>query len=277
MKYKLGLCQMTVVKNKDENLRKAESMVKEAAQRGADVISLPEIFNCPYSNKFFSEYAEDDKGPTVSLLSSLAKELSVYLIGGSIPEKEGNAIYNTSFIFNRRGELIGRHRKVHLFDIDLKGGITMKESDTLTAGDEITVADTEYGKIGVAICYDVRFPELIRNMALAGARLIVLPAAFTMATGNAHWDITMRTRAMDNQIYFAAASPARDPVGKYYQAFGHSCIVSPWGEICAKTDHRESVVCGEIDYGYQDEIRSQLPLLKHMRPEIYAKSAGAGL
>ncbi len=277
MKYKLGLCQMTVVKDKDENLKKAEAMIIEAARAGADVVSLPEIFNCPYSSKFFREYAEDSRGPTVKLLSSLAKKLSVYLIGGSIPEKDSDLIYNTSFIFNRKGEIIGRHRKVHLFDIDLKGGITMKESDTLTAGDEITVVDTEYGKIGVAICYDVRFPELIRNMALAGARLIVLPAAFTLATGNAHWDITMRTRALDNQIYFAAASPARDPVGKFYQAFGHSCIVSPWGEMCAKTDHRESIVHGVIDYGYQDEIRSQLPLLKHMRPRVYAKSCEVDL
>lgn len=276
MKFKLGLCQMTVVKDKNENLKKAEAMIREAASCGADMISLPEIFNCPYSNKFFREYAENQQGPTAALLSSLAKELSVYLIGGSIPEKDQDRVYNTSFIFDRKGELIGKHRKVHLFDIDLKGGITMKESDTLTPGDRMTVVDTEYGKIGVAICYDVRFPELIRNMALAGARLVVLPAAFTLATGAAHWEITMRTRALDNQIYFAAASPARDPEGQYYQAYGHSCIVNPWGEFCARTDTRESIVYGEIDSSYQEEIRNQLPLLRHRRPEVYAGKDSSG-
>ena len=268
MSFILGLCQMKVETDKQANLYKAESMIREAAKRGAQMISLPEIFNCPYSNKFFREYAEDASGPTVSLLSSLAKELSICLIGGSIPEIEEDKIYNTSFTFNSEGQIIGKHRKVHLFDIDVKGGISMKESDTLTAGDRMTVIDTEYGRIGVAICYDVRFPELIRNMTLAGAQMIVLPAAFTLTTGVSHWDITMRVRALDNQIYFAAVSPARDPDG-HYQAYGHSCIATPWGEFSARTDARESIVLGEIDFDYNSSIREQLPLLKHRRPEIY--------
>lgn len=271
MKYRLALCQMYVVKEKQENLKKAEAMIREAAANGAQMIALPEIFNCPYSNKFFREYAETPQGPTVTLLSSLAKELSVYLIGGSIPEKEHNLVYNSSFIFDRQGKLLGRHRKVHLFDIDLKGGVSMRESDTLTPGESMTVVETEYGKIGVAICYDVRFPELIRNMTLAGARLVVLPAAFTVATGASHWEITMRTRALDNQIYFAAVSPARDPNSQYYQAYGHSCIVNPWGEFCGRIDTRETILYGEIDYEYQEQIRSQLPLLKHRRPDLYQK------
>lgn len=270
MNFTLALCQMNVTENKDKNLAKAEAMVREAALRGGQVISLPEIFNCPYANKYFREYAEDESGPTVRLLSSLAKELSVYLIGGSIPEIDEDLVYNTCYAFDREGNLIGKHRKVHLFDIDLKEGISMKESDTLSAGDQMTVIDTEYARIGVAICYDVRFPELIRDMTLAGAKLIVLPAAFTAATGAAHWDITMRTRAVDNQIYLAAVSPARDQEG-HYQAFGHSCIVTPWGDFCAKTDHRESIIYGGIDLDYIDAIRSQLPLLRHRRPEIYNK------
>ena len=272
MSFILGLCQMIVEKDKQANLRKAESMIREAANRGAEMISLPEIFNCPYSNKFFREYAEDEQGQTVKLLSSLAKELSIYLIGGSIPEIEDDKIYNASFIFNREGKIIGKHRKIHMFDIALAGGISMKESDTLTAGETMTLVDTEFGKIGVAICYDVRFPELIRNMTLAGAKLIVLPAAFTLLTGVSHWDITMRARALDNQVFFAAVSPARDPNG-YYQAYGHSCIATPFGEFCARTDTRESIVLGEIDFEYMESIREQLPLLKHRRPEVYRQAA----
>ncbi|MEG2199625.1 MAG: carbon-nitrogen hydrolase family protein, partial [Anaerovorax sp.] len=188
--------------------------------------------------------------------------------GGSIPELDNDKVYNTSFIFDKNGHIIGKHRKMHLFDIDVKGGISFKESDTLTAGNEMTVFDTEYGKMGVAICYDVRFPELFRKMTLAGAKLIILPAAFNMTTGPAHWDLSMRARALDNQIYFAAVSPARD-VDSSYVAYGNSCIVTPWGEFCAKTDSREGILYGEIDFDYIEQVRGELPLLLHRRPDLY--------
>jgi len=268
VKFKLALCQMKVVTDKLTNLDKAESMIRSAALNGSRIISLPEIFNCPYSNKFFRQYAEDDSGPTVGLLSRLAKELSVYIIGGSIPELAGDSVYNTCYIINSKGDIIGKHRKIHLFDIDVKGGISVKESDSLTAGENVTVIDTEYARIGVAICYDIRFPELIRMMTLKGAQLIVLPAAFSAVTGPAHWDIVLRTRAVDNQVYLAAVSPARDMEGPY-QAYGHSCIITPWGDYAALTDHRESVIYGDIDLDYMYEIRNQLPLLKHRRPDLY--------
>ena len=142
------------------------------------------------------------------------------------------------------------------------------ESDTLSPGQTVTVIETEYCKIGVAICYDVRFPELSRKMALEGAKLIVLPAAFNLTTGPAHWDLTMRARALDNQVYFAAVSPARDMDG-VYQAYGSSCIATPWGEFQAKADEKETIVYGDIDLDYVDSIRQQLPLLKHRREEIY--------
>lgn len=270
MSWKLALCQMTVAMDKATNLAKAETMIREAAAHGANVVTLPEIFNCPYSNQYFREFAEDETGLTVSLLSSLAKELGLVLVGGSIPEVENGKYYNTSFAFDRTGTIIAKHRKVHLFDIQLKGGIRMKESDTFTAGEDMTVFQTEYGTFGIAICYDIRFPELIRAMSLAGVKLVLLPAAFSVTTGSAHWDITMRLRAVDNQIYLAAASPARSLEGPY-QAFGHSCVVTPWGDICAKTDHRETIVYSEIDLDYVDAIREQLPLLQHRRPELYER------
>lgn len=266
--FKIALCQMKGSFDKKESMRIAEKYIREAAENGAQVISLPEMWNCPYSNEYFREYGEVEDGETVSFLSQLASKLGVYIIGGSIPELDDDKVYNTSFIFDGKGNLIGKHRKVHLFDIDVKGGIRFMESDTLTAGNDMTVIDTEFCKIGVAICYDVRFPEWFRKMALAGAKLVVLPAAFNMTTGPAHWDLSMRARALDNQIYFAANSPARDESGPY-TAYGNSCIVSPWGDFIAHADEKECIIYGDIDIERVDSVRDQLPLLKHRRPELY--------
>lgn len=266
--FKIGLCQIKGSFDKNESMANAEAHVKEAAAEGAEIISLPEMWNCPYSNDYFAQYAEREDGKTVEFLSRLAAYLGVYLIGGSIPEEDGGRIYNTSFSFDRRGNIIGKHRKVHLFDIDVKDGIRFMESETLTAGEEMTVIDTEFCKVGVAICYDVRFPEWFRKMALAGAKLIVLPAAFNMTTGPAHWDLTMRARALDNQVYFVANSPARDETGPYV-AYGGSCIASPWGDFIAHGDEKEQIIYGDIDLDYEMSVREQLPLLKHRRPELY--------
>lgn len=266
--FKIALCQMLGSMDKEESKAKAKKMIQEAAANGAQVVVLPEMWNTPYSNDYFREYAEPQDGPTVRFLSDLAKENDIYLIGGSISELDQDKVYNTSYSFNRKGELIGKHRKVHLFDIDVDGGIRFMESDTLTAGEDTTVIETEYCKIGVAICYDVRFPELSRNMALEGAKVIVLPAAFNMTTGPAHWDLTMRARALDNQVYFAACSPARDMEG-VYQAYGNSCIATPWGEFLTHADEAESIVYGDIDLDHVEAVRRQLPLLQHRRKELY--------
>lgn len=268
MAIKIALCQMTVVQDKDQNLQKAETMIREAVSKGADIVALPEMFNCPYSNKFFPEFAESFPGKTVNKLSALAKELKVYIIGGSIPELDKDTIYNTSYSFDRSGQVIGRHRKVHLFDIDIEDNIKFKESDILGRGNDMTVIETEFGKIGVAICYDMRFPEMMRLMALAGANMIIVPAAFNMTTGPAHWDLTIRARALDNQVYYMAVSPARNLEASYH-AYGYSAIASPWGEIIAQADEKETIVYGDIDLEYVKKIRQQLPLLKHRRTDVY--------
>ena len=274
MTFKNGLCQMAgslkedMAENKKETWAKAEQMIREAASNGAQIIALPEMWNCPYSNDFFRAYSESADGETVGRMSELAKTLGIYLIGGSIPELDDDRVYNTCFAFDREGQVIGKHRKAHLFDIDVKGGIRFMESDTLTAGDAATVIDTEYGKIGIAICYDVRFPELFRKMTLDGARMVFLPAAFNLTTGPAHWDLTMRARALDNQIYFAAISPARCMEG-VYQAYGYSCVTTPWAEFAARAETEETIIYADIDFEYEDSIRDQLPLLKHRRPELY--------
>ncbi|HIT98938.1 MAG TPA: carbon-nitrogen hydrolase family protein [Candidatus Copromorpha excrementavium] len=268
MMFKIALCQIKGSFEKEKSMETAADYVVHAAENGAQVISLPEMWNCPYSNDYFREYSEPEEGPTVEFMSDLAAKQGIYLVGGSIPELDGDKVYNTSYSFDRSGNIIGKHRKVHLFDIDVEGGIRFMESDTLTAGKDMTIIDTEFCKIGVAICYDVRFPEWFRKMALAGAKLIILPAAFNMTTGPAHWDITMRMRALDNQVYFAANSPARDEDGVYV-AYGNSCIVDPWGRFTAHCDEKEGIIYGDIDLEYVDSVRDQLPLLKHRREELY--------
>ena len=268
MKFKLGLCQIGGSFDKNESIKIADKYVREAAENGAQVIALPEMWNTPYASKYFREYAEPADGNTVQFMSKLAEELGIYLIGGSISELDGDKVYNTAFCFDRKGEMIGRHRKVHLFDIDVEGGIRFMESDVLTPGEDMTVIETDYCPIGVAICYDVRFPEWFRKMALAGAKLIVLPAAFNMTTGPAHWDFTMRARALDNQVYFAANAPARDENGVYV-SYGNSCIVSPWGDFIAHADETQQIIYGDVDFERIENVRNQLPLLKHRRPELY--------
>lgn len=266
---KIACCQMNVVENKQANINKAREMIVTAAKLGAQIITLPEIFNCPYDNKYFREYAETFKnGETIEMLSNTAKENKIFLVGGSIPELDDDKIYNTSFIFDDQGKLIGKHRKVHLFDIDIKNKIKFKESEVLSAGNSFTVVDTPYLKIGVAICYDIRFPEQIRIMALAGAKLILVPAAFNNTTGPAHWDILFRSRALDNQLYIAATSPARNSKSSYV-AYGHSLVVDPYGKIINQLDEKEGVLISTLDIDYIDQIREELPLLKHRRTDLY--------
>lgn len=269
-KLRIGLCQMTVVKSKKkENIDRARNMINEAADRGVQIVSLPEMFNCPYNNKHFREYAETyPNGETLNMLSEVAKEKNIYLIGGSIPEIDGNKVYNTSFIFDKEGKLIGKHRKVHLFDIDIKNGVKFKESEVLSSGNDITLFNTPWGKVGVAICYDIRFPEIIRIMALKGAKIIFIPGAFNMNTGPAHWETLFKSRALDNQIYVAGISPARD-VSYSYVVYGNSLVTSPWGDIMSKLDEKEGILIEDIDLDYIDEVRESLPLLNHRREDMY--------
>jgi omega-amidase len=268
LKLAAAVCQLKVTDNKTINLNNAQKMIRDAALHGADIIILPEMFNCPYDSSYFNRYSEVYPGGTTDLLSELAAFHSVYIIGGSIPEREKNKIYNTSYSFDKKGALIGKHRKIHLFDVEIEGKIRFKESETITAGNEITVIETEFCKIGIAICYDMRFPELIRKMVLSGAQIIVVPSAFNMTTGPAHWQLLARIRALDNQVYFIAASPARNKEASYI-AYGHSLVANPWGDIISEASEKEEIIFSEIDLGFVDKIRREFPLLKHRREEVY--------
>ena len=265
----LALCQTSVSEDKERNIKNAENFVREAADRGAVLAVLPEMFNCPYDNAWFLRFAEPENGPTAQRLAGLAEETGLTLIGGSIPEIDSEGkIYNTSFCFNPRGEIIGKHRKVHLFDIDIRGGQRFKESETLSPGESITIIDTAWGKIGLAICFDIRFPELFRAMARRGARIIIVPAAFNMTTGPAHWELTFRMRAVDNQVFMAGAAPARNESASYI-AYGHSIVTDPWGRVVRQLDAGEGLLLQEIDLGMTAEIREQLPLLSSLKGSLY--------
>lgn len=227
------------------------------------------MFCCPYQTENFPVYAEKEGGPSWQAMSDYARKYHIYLIAGSMPEADDSGnVYNTSYIFDRDGKQIGKHRKAHLFDINVKNGQHFKESDTLTSGDHATVFDTEFGKMGVMICYDIRFPEFARTMVLDGARMIFVPAAFNMTTGPAHWELTFRARALDNQIYMLGCAPARDTqVG--YISWGHSIVTDSWGKVMKQLDEKEGILIEEIDLDREDQIREQLPLLKHRKSEMY--------
>ena len=266
-KIKIAAIQMSTVADKMENVRTVKTYLEKIKDENPDFVILPEMFCCPYQTENFPIYAEKEGGPVWQQLS--AKQYGIYLIGGSMPEKdaEGN-VYNTSYIFDREGKQIGKHRKVHLFDIDVKGGQTFKESDTLTAGDSDTVFDTEFGKIGVMLCFDIRFPELSRMMVNDGAKVIFVPAAFNMTTGPAHWELSFRTRALDNQIYMVGCAPARD-VSAGYISWGHSIVTDPWGRVIDMLDEKKGILLAELDMDYEEQVREELPLLKSRRKDMY--------
>jgi len=265
-----AICQMQVGNDKAANLEKAAQMIKEASKK-ANLLVLPEIFNIPYQNDLMVQYAEPIPGPTTDMLAALAKELQILLVGGSIAEIDTNGnIYNSSCVFAPNGKIIGHHRKLHLFDIQIPGQIVFKESDVFTAGEELQTIEYEGLSFTVMICYDIRFPELARQAALNGAQIIVVPAAFNLTTGPAHWELLMRCRAIDNQLFIIAASPARNPAASY-QAWGHSMIVDPWGRILVEGGTQEEIIYAEIDLAQLQKVRQELPLLQHRRPELYQK------
>ena len=285
MKMKIAILQTKVFAEKEKNIRQLEEILASGKTQGADLVTLPEMFACPYETGNFPLYAEAEGGPSWQALSSLAKKYGIYLSAGSMPEavkaesakaksekaespSEKDRVYNTAYVFDREGKQIGKHRKAHLFDINVEGGQCFKESDTLSPGEWIGCFDTEFGKIGLCICYDFRFPETARLMALDGAKVILVPAAFNMTTGPAHWELMFRQRAVESQCYVIGTAPARDPDSSYI-SWGHSIAVDPWGTILTQMDEKEGICIIEIDLDYVDKVRRELPLLAHRRTDLY--------
>ena len=302
-KVKVALCQLSVGDDKSKNIDAMVAAVRAAARDGAALVVLPEMWNCPYANASFPTYAEvidpttrwgpavctDETGPandassvvdspSVAALAAVARETGVVLVGGSIPERDVDdttILYNACCVFDGDRGLIAKHRKTHLFDLDIPGEISFRESDTLAAGAELTVADTAIGRIGVGICFDMRFPELAAVCASRGASMLVYPGAFNTVTGPLHWELLQRARAVDNQLFVLTCSPARDVDAKKksppaYEAWGHSTVVGPFAEILATTDEHESIVVAECDLEQIAIRRRNMPLETQRRGDLYA-------
>ena len=289
MKMKAAILQTKVFPDKEKNIRQLEDILASGKTEGADLVTLPEMFACPYETGNFPLYAEPEGGPSWQQLSALAKKYGVYLSAGSMPESEiafpqgltpvqasdgesrdapGIRVYNTAYVFDREGKQIGKHRKAHLFDINVSGGQCFKESDTLSSGSEIGCFETEFGKIGLCVCYDFRFPETARLMAQEGAKVILVPAAFNMTTGPAHWELMFRQRAVESQCFVIGTAPARDKNSSYV-SWGHSIAVDPWGTILTQMDEKEGIRVVALDFDYLEKVRSELPLLRHRRTDLY--------
>lgn len=260
MRLKLSLLQLRVTADKAENLRAAAEAVADAARRGAELVMLPEMFCCPYDNACFPRYAEPRGGGIYSALQTMARENRVYLIGGSLPEREDGRIYNTSFVFAPDGAELARHRKVHLFDIDIPGGQRFLESEVLSPGEGGTVFDTPWGRFGLCICFDLRFPALARELAEAGAQAIFVPAAFNCTTGPLHWELLFRARAVDQELFTVGCSPARDETAGYV-AYGHSLVVDPWGRVLAEAGAGAESLDAELELSEVAAMRRQIPVL----------------
>jgi omega-amidase len=276
-----------VTHNKEENHKTALDYVDRAAKENAQVVVLPEIWNSPYATSAFPEYAENlpDVGadqcpasPSSAILMERAKQHKMWIVGGSIPENDNNHIYNTCLVYDPTGKVVAKHRKVHLFDIDVPGGITFFESDTLSPGNSMTsFAVPEKCDIGVGICYDIRFPEyaMLLCQSNPNCKILIYPGAFNMTTGPAHWELLQRARALDSQCYVLTASHARVEEPKeeskypHYTAWGHSSIVSPWGDVAAKADEKESLVVYDIDLDRVDEVRKGIPTSQQKRTDLY--------
>lgn len=256
---KISLIQMNVVSELNANLSHAKELALEASECGADVIVLPEMFCCEYRRSAFLKYAESEGGEVTDALSEIAKSTGAYLVGGSMPEKDGNRLFNTCFIFDPSGKRIARHRKVHLFDVDIKGGQSYRESDSFSAGEELTAFDTPFGKFGVCICFDIRFSQFIHEMK--DIDFLAVPAAFNVTTGPLHWELLFRARAVDEQIFTFGCAPARDDNSSYV-SYGNSIAVSPWGKVLARVEAGECVLTVEVDPSEVRSIRAQIPIGK---------------
>lgn len=268
-KFTVGVIQLDSQNDKGANMKQVSAYIDEAASKGAKLVSLPEVMNLIGDNVGVGGGTEDIPGYSTEILIRKAKEHCIYIHSGSFGERiDGDIRYfNTSVIIDPRGEILATYRKLHTFDVTLPDGTQCAESERVRPGDEIVVCDTELGRMGMAICYDIRFPELFRLMALEGARVLFAPANFTLPTGKDHWEAILRTRAIENGCYVIAAGQIGKKVK--FTAFGSSMVVDPWGTVIARSSEKPGVLLAEIDYDYQDDVRSRIPSLNNRRDDVY--------
>ena len=261
--------QMSSTPEKRENFETAERLIRHAVSAGAELVALPELWSCHGLEKAYRENAEPIPGPTTEFLGTLARELGVWLLGGSILEGEPGAerLFNTSTFFDPSGELVAVYRKIHLFDVKAPDRVYL-ESGLIAPGREIVVAKAGAATLGLSVCYDLRFPELYRLLALEGVEILAVPAAFTLHTGKDHWEILLRARAIENQAYvLAPAQWGRKADGRW--TYGRSMIVDPWGTILAICPDRDGYALATLGFDYLDRLRTDFPALANRRPEAY--------
>ena len=266
---KIAAIQMASGTNVSANLIEASKQITSAAQAGAKLIVLPENFAVMvFKDADQIKIAEEDgTGPIQDYLSEQAKKNKVWLISGTIPIKSAleNKVYAACLVYNEKGERVSRYNKIHLFDVHLEiTNETYNESETLEAGNEVVVVDTPFGKVGIAVCYDLRFPELFRQLVLRGAEIIVLPSAFTASTGKAHWEVLLRARAIENLCYLVASAQ-----GGYHvngrETYGDSMVIDPWGTIMDRLPHGSGYIIADIDINSLHKLRQNFPVLKHRK------------
>ena len=258
--------QMTSGADKARNLETAVRLIRRAASLGARLVGLPENFSWMGPDAERAEAAEPLHGPTLSTLATLARELKITLVAGSIPER-GSAdgrFFNSSALFGPDGQRLAVYRKIHLFDVEVGDGARYRESESVAPGTQVITAETELGRIGMSVCYDLRFPELYRRLVSDGATILTVPSAFTLTTGKDHWEVLLRARAIENQAYVLA--PAQ--FGRHSEnriTYGHALVVDPWGLVIGRASEGEGLALGAIDPSLQSRIRKNLPCLSHRR------------
>jgi predicted amidohydrolase len=285
MRYIVAAVQMDTAANKEQNLSKIEAFVREAARQGASLIVLPE--RAEYMGRGMREQAEPIPGRTSERLTALSRELKVHIlcgVGESSDVRDDGAEgpcatqaqdagessaspYNTLLLMGPDGEILSKYRKIHMFQVEGTGGVSVDESRFTTPGDEIVTVDTELGRLGMSICYDLRFPELYRALASKGAEVLFVPSDFTYDTGKDHWEILLRARAIENTCYVVAGNQCGQK--PKYRAYGHSMIIDPWGRVLAEAGESEEIIYGEIDSELIAEIRQQMPSLSNIRNDIF--------
>jgi deaminated glutathione amidase len=269
--------QLNSTDDYDRNLEVAERLVRAAAADGADLVVLPEKWTLLGPPEAILDHAEAIDGPALSAAAGWARELDIFLVAGSVPERvpDWDKLGNTSVMFAPDGDRRAVYRKIHLFDVSV-GDVEYRESAIERAGEEITVGDADGVQVGLTVCYDLRFPELFRILALRGATVITVPAAFTERTGRDHWEVLIRARAIEDQVFIVAAAQIGD-APPHYRSFGRSMIVDPWGVVLAQAPDTEGFVAADLDFTRQGEIRAKLPSLEHRRPDAYESGAAAGV
>jgi deaminated glutathione amidase len=271
MNLRTAVIQVNTRDNLAENLSNVERFLDQAADMGAQFVGLPEFWTYLGPSSGFESAAQTIPGPIIEILQEKAREHNMIVHGGSIVERDpqlAGKFYNTSVLINRDGEIVARYRKIHLFDVDLSNGEKHYESERIEPGNDIVIAEIDGITFGLTICYDLRFPELYRLLALKGAQIIMVPAGFTLHTGRDHWEVLLRARAIENLCYVIA--PAQ--VGTYppnRQCFGRSMIVNPWGLVLAQAQDSPTAIIADIDLKQIEQAREQIPCLENRRPTAY--------